>query len=74
MQASEIIERLAAGIAAILPSGDTPLTVSIGAAWAPEMAQTKEAFIAAADKALYQAKAAECGPHSADLPVQRANR
>lgn len=54
---TELVKRLAAGIASILPSGETPLTASIGEAWFPEAASTKDAFVAAADEALYRAKA-----------------
>jgi diguanylate cyclase (GGDEF)-like protein len=69
VQASEIIERLADGIAAILPNGETPLTASVGAAWSPEAASTKDAFIAAADEELYRAKARVSGLPNADLGV-----
>ena len=54
---SEIAERLAAGLAAILPAGETPLSASIGAAWFPKVGPTKDAFVAGADEALYRAKA-----------------
>ena len=55
--AAEIIERLARGFASILPCAETPLTASTGAAWFPAEASTKDAFVAAADAALYRAKA-----------------
>ena len=69
MQASKIIKRLAAGLAAILPGGETPLTASVGAAWSPEAASTKDAFIAAADEELYRAKARASGLPNADPGV-----
>ena len=70
VEASEIIERLARGIASILPAGETPFTASIGAAWSPDTASTKDAFIAAADAELYRAKATISGSPGADLGVQ----
>ena len=69
VQASKIIKRLAAGLAAILPGGETPLTASVGAAWSPEAASTKDAFIAAADEELYRAKARASGLPNADPGV-----
>lgn len=74
VEASEIIERLAAGIASILPSGETPLTASIGAAWSPDATSTKDAFVAAADEELYRAKAKAIGLLAADLAGHRANQ
>jgi len=53
---SEIIERIAAGIASILPPGEAPLTASVGAAWFPDAGRTRDAFVAAADEALYRTK------------------
>ena len=55
-QASEIIEGLAAGFASILPPGEAPMTASVGTAWFPADASTKDAFVAAADVELYRAK------------------
>lgn len=57
VQEAEISERLAAGIASILPSTEAPLTASIGAAWFPAAGPTKDVLVAAADKELYRAKA-----------------
>jgi diguanylate cyclase (GGDEF)-like protein len=74
VEESEIVERLAVAIASILPSGETPLTASIGAAWSPSAASTKDAFIAAADGALYRAKATDQRTLSADLGVLGTNR
>lgn len=74
VQASEIIDRLTGGFASLLPSGETPLTASIGAAWSPDTASTKDTFIAAADEELYRAKARTSGLLSADLGVERTNR
>jgi diguanylate cyclase (GGDEF)-like protein len=74
VQASEIIKHLGAGLASILPGGETPLTASVGAAWSPDTGSTKDAFIAAADEELYRAKAKASGLPNADLGVQRANR
>jgi diguanylate cyclase (GGDEF)-like protein len=56
-QEDEIIERLAAGLASIRPTGEMPLTASVGAAWFPQSGPTKDAFVAAADEELYRAKA-----------------
>ncbi len=55
--ASEMIEHLADGFAAILPPGEQPLTASLGTAWFPASASTKDEFVAAADADLYRAKA-----------------
>jgi diguanylate cyclase (GGDEF)-like protein len=72
---SEIIERLATGLATILPAGETPLTASVGAAWFLQAGPTKDALVAAADEALYRAKAkAKAGGLDADLTVPRANQ
>ena len=68
---SEISERLAAGLAAILPTGETPLSASIGAACFPKTGSTKDAFVAAADEALYRAKA---GPGPTADPNPEARR
>ena len=59
--ASSIRQRLAAGIASILPPGETPLTASVGAALFPEAAPTRDALVAAADAEMYRAKAATDG-------------
>jgi len=56
-QEDEIIERLAAGLASIRPTGEMPLTASVGGAWFPQSGPTKDAFVAAADEELYRAKA-----------------
>lgn len=41
-----------------LANGPVPVTVSVGAAWAPAHGETRERLIGAADRALYEAKEA----------------
>ncbi len=65
----EIIERIAAGIASILPPGEAPLTASAGAAWFPEAGPTRDTFVAAADEALYRTKNSAAGLPDADPPA-----
>jgi diguanylate cyclase (GGDEF)-like protein len=52
----ELSERLKAGIRSISLAGEAPLRASVGAALFPHDASTKDALVAAADKALYRAK------------------
>jgi diguanylate cyclase (GGDEF)-like protein len=59
--ASSIGQRLAAGIASILPPDAPPLTASVGAALFPEAAPTRDALVAAADAEMYRAKAVTDG-------------
>lgn len=49
-------ERLRSAIE--VATGPVPVTVSVGAAWAPAHGATRERLIGAADRALYEAKAA----------------
>jgi diguanylate cyclase (GGDEF)-like protein len=70
--ASEIIDRLTGGFASLLPSGEKCLSASIGTAWFPEGASTKDALVAAADAGLYRAKAKAGDPvdaHPAETPA-----
>jgi diguanylate cyclase (GGDEF)-like protein len=55
--ARQLSERLRAGIEDCLPPAGKLITASIGVALIPEHATTSAAVIAAADRALYQAKA-----------------
>lgn len=52
-----VAERLRAAVAALAPEAGGPMTVSIGVAEVPAGAETIDATLAAADAALYRAKA-----------------
>jgi diguanylate cyclase (GGDEF)-like protein len=65
-EGSRVIDLLREGISAIAPCGAAPLAASIGAAWFPKAASTKDALVAAADAELYRAKSRSDEPDAPD--------